>query len=169
MSKILKNNTASAVLIDDVGQTVPASGQLTINPQDDLLFAASSDVITLIGDSTLTVNDGANDLSISDGTDLIKGAFPSKIQITDGADEATVTNSRLDVNVLGNLSPFPSSRVAYKVTPIQESGGSSDMDVDGDPTPVEFTAGPGAGETWYVVHLGLIFEDSGSLDPEDFM
>jgi hypothetical protein len=84
MAKILINNTASPVTIADVGQTVPASSQLSIAPQDYLLYAASSNVITLISDlsvgpttSTLTVNDGSDNLNISDGVDLIKGLFPA--------------------------------------------------------------------------------------------
>jgi len=81
VSKILKNNTALVVSIDDTGKTVPASGQLTIDPNWYLLFAASGDTITLVGDSTLTVNDGSADLSISDGIDLIKGIFPKKIAV----------------------------------------------------------------------------------------
>lgn len=79
MSKILKNNTASPVDVTDTGVTVPASGQYTIPPQDYPLWAASSDVITVVGDSTLTVNDGSSDLTISDGIDLIKGLFPTFI------------------------------------------------------------------------------------------
>lgn len=86
MSKILKNNTASPVSISDTGITVPASGQYIIPSQDYLLWAASSNVITYIGNSTLTVNDGGSDLSISNGTDLIKGLFPQKIGITSGDD-----------------------------------------------------------------------------------
>jgi len=81
MSKILKNNTANPVSISDVGQTVPASSQITIASQDYLLYAASDDVVTLVGNSTLTVNDGSNDLSISDGIDLIKGIFPTTVAI----------------------------------------------------------------------------------------
>lgn len=76
MSKILKNNTGSIVPIPDTGFEVPASGQLLIQPENDKLFAGSDDTVTLIGDGTLTVNDGTQDLSISDGVDLIKGIFP---------------------------------------------------------------------------------------------
>jgi len=76
MSKILKNNTASPVLIPDVGQTVPASGQLVISPTLYSLYAASSNTVTFIGNATLTVNDGSSDLGISSGVDLIKGLFP---------------------------------------------------------------------------------------------
>ena len=88
MSKILINNTASPVSIDDVGQVVPASGQLTIQPQDYWLYAASDNVITLISDlavgpstSTLTVNDGSFDLSINDGAKLIQHIFPTPVRV----------------------------------------------------------------------------------------
>jgi len=81
MSKILKNTTASPVDITDVGVTIPASGQITVEAVDDLLFKGSSDVVTLIGNGTVVVNDGTSDLSITDGIDLIKGIFPSEIGI----------------------------------------------------------------------------------------
>lgn len=85
MSKILKNNTASPVVISDTGVTIPASGQYLIPSVEDLLWASSSDAIVKISDSTLTVNDGTNDLSISEGVDLIKGLFPKKINIEDSS------------------------------------------------------------------------------------
>lgn len=80
MSKVLKNATASPVAVNDTGITVPASGQYTIPQQDYPLFAASSDVVALVGASTLVVNDGSFDLSISDGIDLLKGVFPKTIE-----------------------------------------------------------------------------------------
>lgn len=99
--RILKNNTGSAVPIGDVGQSVPASGQLVIAPQDYGKYEGSSDVITLISDlavnpttSTLTVNDGTFDLGISEGTRLIQGGFSRPIP--DGDDptvKAKVTSS----------------------------------------------------------------------------
>ena len=79
MAKILKNNTASIVDIDDTGLSVPASGQLTVNQTDYSILAASSDVIILLGDVTLTFNDGAIDLSISDGVDIIKDVTPRQV------------------------------------------------------------------------------------------
>lgn len=89
--RILKNNTASPVSISDVGQTVPASGQLVINPIDYGKYEGSSDVIGFISDlavsptlSTLTVNDGTFDLSINEGTRLIQGGFSRPI--SDGDD-----------------------------------------------------------------------------------
>lgn len=85
MSKILKNNTQSIVALADVGQSIPASGQLTISPSDYDKYAQSSDVIVKISDNTLTVSDGSVDLTISDGVDLIKGLFPSSISLKPNA------------------------------------------------------------------------------------
>ncbi len=78
MSKILKNPSAVPVAIDDTGVTVPAFDQYTIDPNDYDTFAASSDVIVLIANATLTLNDGGNDITdVSDAVDIIKGWAPS--------------------------------------------------------------------------------------------
>jgi hypothetical protein len=90
MAKILKNTTGQTVAVTDTGAVVPANGQYTIPPQDNLLWAASSDVVIKVGDGTLIVNDGSSDLSISDGIDLIKGIFTKKI--AGGTDGTTVGN-----------------------------------------------------------------------------
>lgn len=82
MSKILKNNTVSAITITDVGGViVPVlPSTYTIPPQDYLLWAQSSDIITYLNDASptpsITVSDGSVDLNPSDGMDLIKGLFP---------------------------------------------------------------------------------------------
>lgn len=77
MSKILRNDSASPVVIVDVGSvTINAGDSYTINPNEYPLFAASSNTVTFIGNGDLTVNDGSFDLTISDGVDLIKGLFP---------------------------------------------------------------------------------------------
>ncbi len=78
MSKILKNPSAIPVAIDDCGSTVPASNQLTIDPNDYATYAASSDVIKLIANATLILNDGGTDIiDVSDAIDIIKGWAPS--------------------------------------------------------------------------------------------
>jgi len=100
VSKILKNNTGSIVNVTDVGRSIPASGQYTIAPEEYWQWAASSDVITYIGDLTLTVNDGSFDLNISDGVDLIKGLFPRIWKF-----------NRTTVNV-----PMPLADTEYSVT-----------------------------------------------------
>lgn len=86
MSKIVKNITGSPINIVDTGVTVLASSQYTIPPQDYLLWAASDNVITHIGSGDIVVNDGNVDLSISDGTDLIKDIFPKRMGVLAGDD-----------------------------------------------------------------------------------
>ena len=92
MSKILKNNTASPVFISDTGQTVPASGQLLIDPTEYDIYANSSDVVTLIGNSTLTVNDGSVDLTIADGSRLLQGLYPTEVGIRAGETTPVIVN-----------------------------------------------------------------------------
>lgn len=76
MSKILKNQTGSAILISDTGISVPASPTtLTIATQDYPLWAASSDIITQIGNGNIIVNDGSFDLTKAAGTALLQGNF----------------------------------------------------------------------------------------------
>lgn len=85
MSKIVKNVTASAITVNDVGVTIPALSQYTIPAQDYLLWAASNNVITFIGSVSLVINDGSVDLNISDGIFLIKGLFPTTYAISNPA------------------------------------------------------------------------------------
>lgn len=61
---VLKNTTASDVFIPDVGVTVPASSLDTFT-DDGLIrdLAGSQDVRNFVTAGTLTVNDGASDLS----------------------------------------------------------------------------------------------------------
>ncbi len=66
MSKIVKNNTDSEVTIGDLGITVPASGQRDLDNVSQHELCSSDDLVTLLGNETLTGNDGTQDLSISD-------------------------------------------------------------------------------------------------------
>lgn len=83
MSKLLLNQTESIVTITDVGQSVPASGSLLIDPSDYAKFSQSNDVIVLIADGTLIVNDGSVNLSISQGVGLLQGSFIAKDFVPD--------------------------------------------------------------------------------------
>lgn len=78
MSKILKNpDLVNPVILVDTGVTVPANTNYTIPPQDYLVFAASSDVISALSDGLLILNDGGNDITnLSDAVDIIKGWCP---------------------------------------------------------------------------------------------
>lgn len=73
MSKILKNNTGSAVPLSDVGQEVPASGQLVIDPSDYNIFASSGDTIAKLSDGTLTLNNGSVDLLLASAISYLQG------------------------------------------------------------------------------------------------
>lgn len=109
MSKILINNTASPQPVADTGVTIAASSNYTIPPQDYLLWAASSNVITLIGAGTLTVNDGSVNLSISEGTDLIKGIFPKEYRIVGDSDGTLIGNVGDRMKVDAEVTIIPSS------------------------------------------------------------
>lgn len=108
MSKILINTTPGTVFINDTGVSIPTASSYSIPPQDYLLWAASSDVITKIGDEDLQVNDGTFDLSISDGIDLIKGFFPKTIATTPAG-----TISNLFNEVSSVVSGFETEVISY--------------------------------------------------------
>jgi len=98
MIKIIKNNTATAIPLD-IGITIPASGQVTLNVQDYDEAAASDDIVTFIGSGSITINDGSQDLNKSDGIRLIQGGYSNKIQI----DDDLVNLNRIKVDVSGSL------------------------------------------------------------------
>lgn len=81
MSKIIKNTTNNDIEISDVGLTIPANSNYTIQTTDYLLWAGSGDVIVEISSGNFIINDGSFDLAISEGVDLIKGLYPKKISI----------------------------------------------------------------------------------------
>lgn len=49
-----------------------------------------------------------------------------------------------------------------------KNGGSFEANVDGSSTPVDFTAGPGAGKVWYVTRLAFSILDNGSMSNGSF-
>lgn len=69
MAKVLKNQTLSPIVIDDVGGVIiPASpSTYTIQPQDFPLWAASGDIDTFINSGDIKVNDGYDDLDSETG------------------------------------------------------------------------------------------------------
>jgi len=105
MSKIVKNNTNSSVEVSDVGVAVPASGQYVLNTTEYLIWADSADIVTLVGDGTLTVNDGSVDLGISEGIDLIKGIF-QKHRIIGDTDGTLIGNDGDRLKVAASLPDY---------------------------------------------------------------
>lgn len=79
MATILKNTTGSDIVI--AGQVIGAYGQYAIQYVERHLFAADDSLFTKIGSSDVVVNDGVNDLGISDGIDLVKGYVPKEMGI----------------------------------------------------------------------------------------
>lgn len=84
MAKILKNQTASPILVGDTGVSIPASpATYTIVANDYPLWAASSDIVTSVGNGNIVVNDGSFDLSKADGISLLQGNFKQTDFISD--------------------------------------------------------------------------------------
>ena len=75
MAKILKNTTIADIEVDNLGITIPASGQIDLVTGEYLLLA-SDDVVTeltsLINAGDIVVNDGNADLSAADGIAYIQ-------------------------------------------------------------------------------------------------
>lgn len=71
MSVIAKNTTGSVINI--AGQDIAANGQYTVQESERHLWASSDTLITKVGSGDIVINDGTNDLSSSDGLDLVKG------------------------------------------------------------------------------------------------
>lgn len=80
MSKILKR-TGAAYVINDTGQTVPANGQLEIDPSNYLLYARSDDTIAALASGDLVYNDGSNDLSLAEATAHIQGSAAKNVEV----------------------------------------------------------------------------------------
>jgi len=77
MSKILKNTTSSDIELFNLGITIPASNQVTLDTSEYLLLASEDVVVeltTLINSGDIVVNDGVNDLAASEGIVYIE--FP---------------------------------------------------------------------------------------------
>lgn len=68
MAKILKNTTGSIIELDELGISIPASGQYEV-PHQKYLILSTDDVVseltTLINAGDVVVNDGSSDLSPS--------------------------------------------------------------------------------------------------------
>lgn len=70
MAKILKNTTGSDIELE-IGITIPASSNVTVEILDYIELAESSDINTFITSGDIVVNDGVNDLSVTDGINYV--------------------------------------------------------------------------------------------------
>jgi hypothetical protein len=70
---IAKNNTGSDIFLEDLGVTIPASSNRTLTDTIEVeRITESDDLKTKVTSGDITINDGINDLSISDGLLHIK-------------------------------------------------------------------------------------------------
>jgi hypothetical protein len=77
MIKILRRAQGTDFFIVDMGMTVPALGELVIDPAQYSLLARSSDVIIALANSDLVFNDGSNDITdVAYATLIIQGGTP---------------------------------------------------------------------------------------------
>jgi hypothetical protein len=79
--KILKNTTLSIIELNVLGLQIPASSQITIQTQDYSILGSSDSVTeltTYINSGDIVVNDGTDDLSISEGLAYVKLAEIAK-------------------------------------------------------------------------------------------
>jgi hypothetical protein len=117
MSKILKNNTASPIAINDTGIEISASpGQYIIPPQDYPLWAASANVLTSINSGNIIVNDGTNNLSIADGIKYLELSEKAK-----GIRFDNSTNGFVSVEVQSAIEEMRTSAVGGTTIPISFS------------------------------------------------
>lgn len=98
--KILKNTTSSSIFISDTGVNLLPNSDYTVPATEYPLMAASSDLITWIGNGSIIVSDGTFDLSKADAVALIQGNFKQSDFIED-----LKNNNRLKVEVLNAGGP----------------------------------------------------------------
>lgn len=157
MAKIVKNTTGSPIDISDTGVTVAASSSYTIHPQDYLLWAASSDIITHVGSGDIVINDGSSDLSISNGIDLVKGIFPNEVNITGISSESFLT-----------IVPFASGGQKEEYATLNGDMSTKNMAVDGSVTSQKFLVNAVSGKDFVITDIVLVGLD-GSIKLNNFL
>ena len=104
MSSILKNQTASPIVYS-IGFTVPASGQLVIDPANRIQFARSTEVLSDIVDGTVIYNDGLNDLDVQEAIFHLANFFPQLSGIVGPQGPTGATGSQGGVGPQGPIGP----------------------------------------------------------------
>lgn len=139
MSKILKNKTETELVLDDQDPAIiiPASGQLDLSDSWEPWQIGSSDqLIECIGQGVTTyqLNDGTNDLSVSQAVDLVRGYVKSYSETSDHKLQVRIDAPRERdgrINVVN--SPMPQGWMLYI------TGASDDM----NPSPPDLGLGSG--------------------------
>ncbi len=99
MIKILKNVTGSPITLADVGITIPALSQYTIDPVEYGLFARSTDTIGKLSSGDIVMNNGTDDLPPLEGIAWLQG----DLIFNSGAKEYTISNVVVTTNYAHTL------------------------------------------------------------------
>ena len=104
MIKLLKNVSASGILINDTGVHIDSGENYLIPPTDYLLWASSNDYQSFVASGDIVVNNGTVDLAAGNGVRFIEYADRSKIQVggVDVTQVATTLNFTGAVTVTDN-------------------------------------------------------------------
>lgn len=98
MSKILTNNTANLLFINDVGINLPA-GDYIIIPKDYSHWAQSNDLITQMANGNVTVSNGSRILGLAEATSFMQdGLLKSPFSVQSDSYVSTTSGTIVDVS-----------------------------------------------------------------------
>ena len=100
--KILINTTSDPIDLD-IGETIPANSQVTINPENYIDYANSADALRYLGCGSLVVNDGESNLDMVQGTRCLLGGFSGKLQLIDSL--VSADGIKIDVGTASIVGP----------------------------------------------------------------
>jgi len=147
MAIIAKNNTAAKVKIADLGISIPASDQRDLTEvYRKAIITASEDLLVLVANGTFTINDGTEDLSITDGIKQVT-------MQTEWEDEDIIPphslESHIDVDI---TSPTQKQKMIYDSTASLWINVNSDItntvDPPSEPQPGDIWQGEGGNLPW---------------------
>lgn len=100
MQKIVRNITASGILVQDTGVHIDSGENYIIDSQTYLLWTNSLDVIPLITSGDLVINNGTYDLSPADGIRFLQ--YPDRLLIKQNG--TSITDVATELNFVGSVS-----------------------------------------------------------------
>jgi hypothetical protein len=171
LSKILKNQTAIDINLD-IGITIPASGNVTLSPQDYDEAAASEDIIVKISSGDIVVNDASKDLSITEGTAYIQGNYLTILgikssegtQIGGVGDRLKVDTTNSDGNhVFGDVDISSTSRHPVRRTSYLEQSSESARSISSSSVADIPTAGASVNTLITANDLSIIYPEIKAL------
>jgi len=104
LKKIIKNTTGSDIEINETGQTVPAGGQIEIDPINYNYWATSetiTEITSAVNAGDLVINNGTSDLNAADGLLFLEHPDRAIVQLSaaDVVRVAKILNFQGDVDV----------------------------------------------------------------------